>query len=192
MKLRFNSPNCISCAIQSASLTSVLRPGTCLKCRALTIHTSNSSASTLNTGFQYTPVLSIATWVTPKPVSQAAKASRPASVVAKVLSGVARPRRWTRRTSDDNTLVDVQAGTTLEHDFHLVPPVTALAYPIVWTACPTCLLPEEGSTSRGMSRYADLLSDELSSYWHHGIPIFLTDGHGTSLAHFMRRGPAPA
>lgn len=30
-----------------------------------------------------------------------------------------------------------------------------------------------------------------AAYWHHGIPIFLTDGHGTSVTRFfIRRGAA--
>ena len=45
----------------------VLRPGTFFTCRALTSDTSRASTShrAWKTGFQYTPVASIPTWVTP-------------------------------------------------------------------------------------------------------------------------------
>ena len=61
-------------------------------------------------------------------------------------------------TSDDNPLVYVQAGAELEHDVHLVPPATVLAYPKGEHTLP-CVLAARcrtGATNRGMSRYADL------------------------------------
>ena len=61
-------------AIHSQSLTSVLRPGTCLDVLGVDQQQRRScSSSRFQTGFQYTPVLSIATWVHPavgQPVGQ--------------------------------------------------------------------------------------------------------------------------
>jgi hypothetical protein len=56
-------------AIHVASLTSVLRPGTFLMCIAFASTSSKLPSSTCHTGFQYTPVASMATWVTPCSVS---------------------------------------------------------------------------------------------------------------------------
>jgi hypothetical protein len=56
----------------------VLRPGRILTWRALTNMSSKpASSSTYQTGFQYWPVASITTWVTPSAASQAASASSP-------------------------------------------------------------------------------------------------------------------
>ena len=63
---------------------SVLRPGTFLTCRALTSINSNRSSRTVQTGYQYTPVDSITTWVTPPSSSQSRKDSSPFIVVRKV------------------------------------------------------------------------------------------------------------
>src|SRR5205809_2940763 len=49
----------------SASRTSVLRPGTAFRCCAWTTNNSKRPSRMLYTGFQYTPVLSIATCVHP-------------------------------------------------------------------------------------------------------------------------------
>ena len=68
--LGFSNPAKRSLHIHALSALSVLCPGTYLICRALTIQTlSSGHSSTLYTGFQYTPVLSIATWVTPFSIS---------------------------------------------------------------------------------------------------------------------------
>src|SRR3954462_1822563 len=48
-------------ASHMASFTSVLRPGTAFTCIALASTSSKSSANTAQTGFQYTPVASMAT-----------------------------------------------------------------------------------------------------------------------------------
>ena len=53
----------------SLSFMSVFRPGTFLICRALARITSKLSYRMLNTGFQYSQVLSIATFVMPKSVN---------------------------------------------------------------------------------------------------------------------------
>ena len=73
-------------ASQVASFTSVLRPGTALTWAALARASSRSisSHSTAQTGFQYTPVASITTCVTPWLFSHADKRSRSAVVVANV------------------------------------------------------------------------------------------------------------
>ena len=62
----------------------VLRPSTCLTCRALTRRTSTRSSSRLYTGFQSTPVASIATWVTPSASSQSRKVNNSCVIVPKV------------------------------------------------------------------------------------------------------------
>ena len=74
-----------------------------------------------HTGFQYTPVASIATCVQPASVSQAASASRPAVVVANSrCSAVAfrpaamRTHAFTRREWD------IQPGAPGMQDFHSV------------------------------------------------------------------------
>lgn len=55
----------------------VLRPGRILTWRALTSSSWNPrSSSTYQIGFQYWPVASITTWVTPSACSQSASASR--------------------------------------------------------------------------------------------------------------------
>ena len=83
-KLPRISPCANRSAIQAASFRSLLRPGTFRMCCALASTSVNdaSSSRTCHTGFQYTPVASIATCVQPASVSQAASASRPAVVVA--------------------------------------------------------------------------------------------------------------
>ena len=80
-KLAANSPASSSRHSHSASPTSVLRPGTCLTWRALTNKHSNSSSSTYQTGFQNTPVASIATCVTRRCASQSRNANKPGTVV---------------------------------------------------------------------------------------------------------------
>ena len=83
-KLPRISPCANRSAIQAASFRSLLRPGTFRMCCALASTSVNDSSSsrTCHTGFQYTPVASIATCVQPASVSQAASSSRPAVVVA--------------------------------------------------------------------------------------------------------------
>ena len=83
-KLPGISPCANRSAIQVASFRSLLRPGTFRMCCALASTSVNeaSSSRTCHTGFQYTPVASIATCVQPASVSQAASSSRPAVVVA--------------------------------------------------------------------------------------------------------------
>src|SRR4029450_10729554 len=73
-----------NCAIQAQSSTSVLRPGTCLTWAALTSRQVKVSSSTYHTGFQYTPVLSMATWVTPWVFSHSRRATSSAAIVPKV------------------------------------------------------------------------------------------------------------
>src|SRR4030095_3555895 len=60
MKLALSSPCCNNCAIHSASLTSVLRPGTALMCCALTTSSSICPSRMLYTGFQSTALASLA------------------------------------------------------------------------------------------------------------------------------------
>src|SRR6266511_512047 len=76
-KLPRSSPCSNSSHSHAASPTSVLRPGRIFTCRALTSSSSNPrSSSTYQTGFQYCPVASITTWVTPWSPSQSPSAER--------------------------------------------------------------------------------------------------------------------
>src|SRR5215813_3562731 len=84
MKLAFNKPCRNKSANHSQSRTSVLRPGTALMWRALTKMTVRRPSRMLNTGFQYTPVLSIATCVHPALLSQSPNCSSSSVIVAKV------------------------------------------------------------------------------------------------------------
>src|SRR5262245_33322979 len=84
MKLAFNNPCRNKSANHSQSRTSVLRPGTALMWRALTKITVRRLSRILNTGFQYTPVLSIATCVHPTLLSQSPSCNSSSVIVAKV------------------------------------------------------------------------------------------------------------
>jgi hypothetical protein len=65
-----------------------------LTCRALTNMSSKpASSSTYQTGFQYWPVASITTWVTPSWASQTASASSPEVNVRNVRTSWVRPPR---------------------------------------------------------------------------------------------------
>src|SRR5215831_9026378 len=64
-KLAFSNPCSNKSAIHSASFTSVLRPGTFLMRWALATVSSKSPSRMAYTGFQYTPVDSMATCVQP-------------------------------------------------------------------------------------------------------------------------------
>src|SRR4029453_11941540 len=64
------NPCSSSCAIHSASRTSLLRPGTAFMCAALSNHTSITSSRQENGGFQYVDVDSIAAMLTPASTSQ--------------------------------------------------------------------------------------------------------------------------
>lgn len=82
-KLPCSKPHSSNCAI-APSLASVLRPGTFLICAAFTSSTSNPSSSTQYTGFQYSPVDSIATCVTCHCSSQSRSARRSPVLVPNV------------------------------------------------------------------------------------------------------------
>jgi hypothetical protein len=83
-KLEQINPCASRSAIQVASFTSLLRPGTLRVCAALASTSSNSPSNTCHTGFQYTLVDSIATCVQPASRSQSASATRPRVVVGKL------------------------------------------------------------------------------------------------------------
>ena len=88
-KLARSRPCASSSASQTASLTSLLRPGTFFTCAAFARSSSKSPSERIcQTGFQYTPVASIATGVTPFSASQSANPNRPAVVAAKVFTSV--------------------------------------------------------------------------------------------------------
>lgn len=81
-------PWLISCRIHWQSITSLLRPLTCLVARAFTRRTSSPArSSTSNAGIQYTPVDSIATSRTPHESSHSAIASRSAVNVPNLRTG---------------------------------------------------------------------------------------------------------
>src|SRR6266498_4180590 len=106
-KLERSSPCSSSSASQAASATSVLRPGRILTWRALTSSSASPrSSSTYQTGFQYWPVASITTWVTPSASSQSASAARSALKVANVRTS------WRRRPPAPGAGVRTQATTS--------------------------------------------------------------------------------
>ena len=91
MKLAVSNPCRRRSAIHSAPLTSVLRPGTLLICCALTRMTSKLFSRMLNIGFHYSPVLSLATCVTPQLISQSESANKSAVIVPKERISLGRP-----------------------------------------------------------------------------------------------------
>src|SRR2546423_5741346 len=104
MKLGRTRPWRSKPAIQAASLTSVLRPGTCLMCWALTTQTVNCPSSKLKSGFQDTPVDSMATWVQPRLANQSARASRSSLTVLQL--------RWSCSTCPAGVVRSTHAWTT--------------------------------------------------------------------------------
>ena len=97
-KLARSNPHCRQCAIHSASLTSLLRPGTFLRCWALTSSTVHCPSSRVYTGFQNTPVDSIATCVTPAARNQSLSSNRSAVIVPTCrISLSTRPSGWSWR-----------------------------------------------------------------------------------------------
>src|SRR3982751_6619895 len=106
-----------------ASFTSVLRPGTALTWWALASTSSKSPAKTAQTGFQYTPVASIAMHVTPWPVSHSESRSSSVVVVPKVstkrtTTPAAPPACVQAPESHDRVPVDVEPGATHVEDVH--------------------------------------------------------------------------
>jgi hypothetical protein len=84
MKLPRSRPCWRSCAIHAASSMSVFRPGRALMCRAFTTRTWAKWPSRIwKTGFQYWPVLSMATWVQPASTSQSQRVRSAPVVVPK-------------------------------------------------------------------------------------------------------------
>ena len=81
-KLPRSSPWCSRSAIRSPSLKSVFLPGIDFRCCGFTSRTSNPS-NWFHTGFRYTPVASIATFVTFHSRSHAASSRNSAVVVPK-------------------------------------------------------------------------------------------------------------
>ena len=117
-KLPRNSPASISWQIQAASEQSVLRPGTCLTCLALTSISSKASSRMCQTGCQYTPVASIATCVTPCASSQSRRPISPRTVVENSARCCSRPPVDTGTHARGHLcLVDVQPSDTFEDGF---------------------------------------------------------------------------
>src|SRR6516165_2003669 len=82
-KLDWIRPCAIRSASQVASFTSLLRPGTFFTCAAFARISANRPSRMCQTGFQYTPVASIATCVHPALSSHSASANNPCVVVGK-------------------------------------------------------------------------------------------------------------
>ena len=78
------NPCASNSAIQVASLTSVVRVGTFRTCWAFASARSNASQSTCHTGFHYTPLASIATWVQSCSANQSEIASSSLVVLPKL------------------------------------------------------------------------------------------------------------
>jgi len=84
-------------ASQVASFTSLLRPGTFFTCAAFARTRENRPSRMCQTGFQYTPVASIATCVHPPRSSHSASSKRPCVVVGKRPTSRSTFRLLTRR-----------------------------------------------------------------------------------------------
>src|SRR5918999_5343795 len=81
-------------ASQWASALSVLRPGTCFTWAALTRKMVTLPSRRLYTGRQYSPVLSIATWVIPASANQSDKASKSGVIVPNSRSSMRPSACW--------------------------------------------------------------------------------------------------
>ena len=101
------SPWASRSAIQVASFMSLLRPGMFRMCIALANTSSNRPSKTCQTGFQYTPLDSIATCVHPCCSSQSASRNNSWVVVPKRSSV-----RWTRGPSACRAQATTLAGCT--------------------------------------------------------------------------------
>ena len=126
----------------AASRTSVLRPGTALMCCGFTSFTSNpASSSTSHTGFQYTPVASIATAVTPSATSQPASSPSDASNVKNVRTSLRRdrPAPGVRTQAVTDRLCTSSAGTPLDQHLHRPPPSTDMDGPARAESRPRCI-----------------------------------------------------
>src|SRR5262245_42093406 len=82
-KLDWIRPCANRSASQAASFTSLLRPGTFFTCAAFARISANRPSRMCQTGFQYTPVASIATCVHPALSNHSASANNPCVVVGK-------------------------------------------------------------------------------------------------------------
>jgi hypothetical protein len=122
-KLALSRPASASWHSHAASETSVLRPGTCRACRALTNMHSNSSSRIAHGAFQYTPVASITPCVTAWPASQSRNASSPErwSKLRHVLLAPATPFGHPGARGHLR-LVDVQRRRALDDHLHGSPP----------------------------------------------------------------------
>jgi len=94
-------------------------------CAALTSRHVKSLFRTYYTGFQYTPVLSIATWVTSCAASQSRSTTRSPAVVRKVCACCC--VRWPlpppiRTQARDGVLVHVESTAALDLSLHRRPP----------------------------------------------------------------------
>src|SRR5215217_7994300 len=133
-KLPRSSPHSSSSHNQAASPTSVLRPGRILTWRALTNSSWNPrSSSTYQIGFQYWPVASITTWVTPlglQPVRQGLQAGGERRVGADLLAATSTTSTRATRVRDTDAghhlvLADIQRRRPFHDQLHRLPPPTS-------------------------------------------------------------------
>src|SRR5713226_2550507 len=137
MKLALSKPWRNKVAIHWLSKISVLRPGMAFMCWALTRMTSKVDSKMLKTGLQYTPVLSMATWLTSCSLNQSESASKPAVVAAKV--------RTSRLTLPLSPVLSMQATTVFlctsrpaQHACKTIRSSTSLVFELIAFCLPFC------------------------------------------------------
>jgi hypothetical protein len=101
-----------------ASFMSLLRPGTLRMCMALARTRVKCSSSTCHTGFQYTPVDSIALWVTCARATIRRGVINSPVVVPKLLLPANEAMFYEAHACDDELLVHVQSCTPRIHHLH--------------------------------------------------------------------------
>src|SRR5256886_7217195 len=167
-KLGRSNPWQSKSASHSASFTSVLRPGTFRTCCALATTISKAPSRRAYTGFQYTPVLSIATCVQPSESNHSRKRNSSRVVwCQRFVSASGLAHRAKPATSRPSPKPD-------EHPAHShVPPRFAQAPPLSGAGCAAgqlqtllCVLPVSGCDKRwylyrrGSVSYAGSLSSQ--------------------------------
>src|SRR5712691_6524967 len=147
MKLALSKPWRNRVAIHWLSRISVLRPGIAFMCWALTRMTSKVASKMLKTGLQYTPVLSMATWLTSCSLNQSESASKPTVVVAKV--------RTSRLTFPRSPVFRMQATTVFlctsrpaQHAYKTIRSSTSLFFGLIAFCLPFCYTHQESEERR--------------------------------------------
>src|SRR5689334_24398962 len=96
-----------------------------------TINSKAPSLRMFQTGFQNTPVASIATWVQPCSVSQASRPCRPVVEVSNVRHSRGLAADHGTNTGDDRRLVHVETGATRIQHVH---GFSSMSVPPAWGA----------------------------------------------------------